>query len=75
MRAVTKHRTERLRANVPGPAEILRLAAWYDGIANDYAEANADAEIIDRVKRAACERGERDARQMARQLRAKVADR
>ena len=29
MRAITKHRTERLRSNVQGPAELCRLAAWY----------------------------------------------
>ena len=76
--AITKPRSERLRSNVPGPAEIRRLAAWYDGIGLDYRhaftlEANRNApDAPDEGKLRACTRGEREARAWAAELRAKV---
>lgn len=39
MNGVTKQRGERLRSNVPGPAELRRLAKWYVGISDDYVDA------------------------------------
>jgi hypothetical protein len=79
MRAITKPRSERLRSNVPGPAEIRRIARWYDGIALDYRHAFAreanrnDPDAPDEGKLRACMRGEREARAWAATLRAKAA--
>jgi len=74
MSSGTKLRTPARRYNVAEVAEIRRLAKWWDGIADDY-----DAALYEREQSgqdtAGLRRQERDARQMAAQLRAKVADR
>lgn len=71
MRPTTKPRGERLRATVPGPAEIQRLARWYEGIADDYAAAILPTGA--HPGSGELRRQERDARHMAALLRAKVA--
>jgi hypothetical protein len=79
MRSITKHRTERLRSNVQVPAELRRLAVWYEGIGLDYRyaftlEANRnDPNAPDEGKLRVCARGEREARAWAAHLRAKAA--
>ena len=81
MKPTTKPRGERLRANVAGPAELRRLAAWYDVIALDYRHAvtleagRLGPDAPDEVKLRVYMRGERDAQDQAGELRRRAGAR
>jgi hypothetical protein len=67
-------RLARRRFNVLDRAELELLAAWYDGIAEDYAEADRESSVSDVVRRSELFAGHCEARARADEFRKLAAN-